>query len=204
MQRLLWVLVSGAILTQTAMAEAILKVRSDMPARAFLNGQLLGATPLTVTKLKAGTYTIKIENNATGELKMFNVYSPKQATVEKEILAEFADNPLPPPPLPPTREAVRTTVVQRRPIVRPPPPPQVVTVYEEVPPPPVRVRRAPAYGPYNDDYYYREERQKVRSRNVLLGAAAANELLNQGNSKGTVRAVTLGGALLNEVLRQGQ
>lgn len=46
-----------------------------------------------------------------------------------------------------------------------------------------------------------QERDKVRARNVLLGAAVANELLNKGNSKGLVRGVTLGGALINEIAR---
>jgi hypothetical protein len=205
MERSIWVLVLVLGFATFASAEAVLKIRSDQPARAFLNGQLLGSTPLTVTKLKAGTYTIKIENNESGEVKIYNVYSPKSATVEKEIDVEFAGDPAPVRDVAPTREVVRTTVIERRP-PWPPVPQQVVTVCEEPPPPPhppMRMYR-PRQGPYNDDYYYREERQKVRSRNVLLGTAAANEIFNQGSSKGTVRAVTLGGALLNEVLREGK
>jgi len=194
---LLGILGIGLVTLQTSHADVVVRIQSDQPARAFLNGALLGNTPLTVSKVKHGSHTIKVENINSGELKIFTLYSPKGATVEKEIDAEF-DVASRAVPVPRTTEVVRTTVIA--PAVRPAP----VVVYQGPPPPPRHHRRA--YGPYNynDDYVAREERQKVRSRNVLLGAAAANEIFNQGSSKGTVRGVTLGGALLNEVLREGR
>lgn len=46
------------------------------------------------------------------------------------------------------------------------------------------------------------ERNKVRTRNTLLGAAAANEIFNKGSSKKALRGVSLGGALLNELIKR--
>ena len=46
------------------------------------------------------------------------------------------------------------------------------------------------------------ERNKVRTRNTLLGAAVANEVFNRGSSKKVVRGVSLGGALLNELIKR--
>ena len=46
------------------------------------------------------------------------------------------------------------------------------------------------------------ERNKVRTRNTLLGAAVANEVFNKGSSKKALRGVSLGGALLNELIKR--
>lgn len=46
------------------------------------------------------------------------------------------------------------------------------------------------------------ERNKVRTRNALLGTAVANEIFNRGSSKKTLRGVSLGGALLNELIKR--
>lgn len=46
------------------------------------------------------------------------------------------------------------------------------------------------------------ERNKVRTRNALLGTAAVNEIFNKGKSKKVLRGVSLGGALLNELIKR--
>jgi hypothetical protein len=196
-----WVAVAVALAPVAARADAVVRVQADRTSNVYLDGSLAGSTPLTLSRMKAGSHIIKVESAETGELKSYSVLSPKNATAEKTIDVAWdtvAARPLPPPPSEPYRstEVVRTTVY-----APPPPPPDHY-------PPPGEVY-APEYGPHNDDYYYRaersrEERDKVRSRNVLLGSAAANEIFNRGRSKKTVRAVTLGGALLNEVLRSGK
>lgn len=195
-----------ALVPSAASADAIVRIRSDQPANAYLDGKLAGSTPIVLSKVKTGSHTLKIENAETGEVKIFNVYSPPTATAEKEVDVNWDSAPVAARPEP-TTEFVRTTVVQPGPVVVQQP---VPVVYAPVRP----VYGRPVYGPppapyprYGSRYEaqrYQEERDKVRSRNVLLGAAAANEIFNKGNSKGTVRGVTLGGALLNEVLRSGR
>lgn len=191
-----------ALAPTMASADAIVRIRSDQPASAYLDGKLAGSAPLTISRLKAGSHTVKVENVQTGEVKIFNVYSPAGATAEKDIDVAFGAEaaPVVTQEAAPTSEVVQTTVVQQ------------VPVYQQVPvvvaPQPVVYRpyRGPHAYRYDRDYLRRqqEERDKVRSRNTLLGAAAANEIFNKGSSKGVVRGVTLGGALLNEVLRSGR
>lgn len=187
-----------ALVPGIAGADAIVRIRSDQPAHAYLDGKLAGSAPLTISKMKPGSHTVKIENVQTGEVKIFNVYSPSGATSEKDIDVAF-EGFAGVQQAAPTTEYVQTTVVQPREAI-----PVVVA-------PPQTVYR-PYYGRYDryhrrDRDYFRpqqEERDKVRSRNVLLGGAVANEIFNKGNSKGLVRGVTVGGALLNEVLRSGR
>lgn len=195
----------AALVPTMASADAIVRIRSDQPASAYLDGKLAGSAPLTISKLKAGSHTVKIENVQTGEVKIFNVYSPAGATAEKDIDVAFAgEAPVVTQEAPPTSEVVQTTVVQPQ-YVQPQYVQQVPVV---VAPQPVVYRpyRGPHSYRYDRDYLRRqqEERDKVRSRNTLLGAAAANEIFNKGSSKGLVRGVTVGGALLNEVLRSGR
>lgn len=193
------ILLAGLCAPSGAQATARVKIDSDQPSNAYLDGKLVGSTPLTLSSIKGGAHTVKVENLETGEVKIFHVYSPKNATTEKDIDVAW-DTAAPPPPVAPTTETVRTVVVQpAQPIVQQVYGPPVQAYY----PAPRRHYRSRNYGPYNDSYY-QEERNKVRSRNVLLGAAAANEIFNRGSSQGTVRGVTLGGALLNEVLRSGR
>jgi hypothetical protein len=212
MMRKIVILSVMAMVPSMANADAVVRIRSDQPANAFLDGKLAGATPLVLSKIKSGTHVVKVENAESGEVKIYNVYSPKTATSEKDIDVEWqqsaAAQPVQVQPEP-TTEVVRTTVVQPAPVVV-----QPVPVVQTVPVVYAPARVYPGYGyrrPYGRGYdsryaarQYQEERDKVRSRNVLLGAAAANEIFNKGGSKGTVRGVTLGGALLNEVLRSGR
>ena len=188
-----------ALVPTIASADAIIRIRSDQPASAYLDGKLAGSAPLTISRLKAGSHTVKIENVQTGEVKIFNVTSPAGATAEKDIDVAFeaqAAAPIVTQGIAPTSEVVNTTVVQQGvPVVYAPAPTVVYRPYYG----------SRGYSRYDREYLARsqEERDKVRSRNTLLGAAVANEVLNKGNSKGLVRGVTLGGALLNEVLRSG-
>lgn len=188
-----------ALVPSIAGADAVVRIRSDQPANAYLDGKLAGSAPLTISRMKTGSHTLKIENAQTGEIKIYSVNSPAGATAEKDIDVawEGAAAPQAQPIAEPTTEYVQTTVVQPRAVV-----PVVLAPVQPV------VYR-PYYGRgsrYDREYLHRqqEERDKVRSRNVLLGAAAANEIFNKGNSKGLVRGVSLGGALLNEVLRSGR
>ena len=183
--------------TQLVNADAIVRIRSDQPANAYLDGKLAGSAPLTVSKMRSGSHTVKIENAQTGELKIFNVYSPAGATAEKDIDVSWVGTTAPVAQVAavqPTSEVVQTTYVGQ----------QVPVVVA-----PQNVVYRPYYGPRYGGYGYydrraQEARDKVRSRNVLLGAALTNEVFNTGSSKGLVRGVTVGGALLNEVLRTGR
>lgn len=65
--------------------------------------------------------------------------------------------------------------------------PQVQTVFVEVPQKRERSR---------------EERRKVRLRNTLFGAAAANEIFTGGKKKKDIRKGIFGGAILNELINQ--
>ena len=193
-----------ALVPTMASADAIVRIRSDQPASAYLDGKLAGSAPLTISKLKSGSHTVKVENVETGEVKIYNIYSPAGATAEKDIDVAFnaqAPAPVVQQDVAPTREVVQTTVVQPQYVQQVQP-----VVYQQAP---VVYYNRPSYGrSYSYDRAYlraqQEQRDKVRSRNVLLGAAVANEVFNKGSSKGTFRGVTVGGALLNEVLRSGR
>ena len=193
-----------ALVPTMALADAVVRIRSDAPASAYLDGKLAGSAPLTISKLKSGSHTVKVENVETGEVKIYNIYSPAGATAEKDIDVAFnaaAAAPVVQQDYAPTSEVVQTTVVQPQQVVY-----QQPVVYQ---PTPVVYYNRPHYGrSYSYDRRYLRNQDpvnmKARSRNVLLGAAVANEVFNKGSSKGTVRGVTLGGALLNEVLRTGR
>lgn len=49
---------------------------------------------------------------------------------------------------------------------------------------------------------YRPNRAKIHTRNTLLGAAAANELMTEGGGKDDRRKVIVGAAVVNELFRK--
>src|SRR5687767_7030487 len=93
MMRKIVILSVMAMVPSVACADAVVRIRSDQPANAYLDGKLAGATPLVLSKMKSGSHTLKIENAETGEVKIYNVYSPTGATAEKEIDVAWENGP---------------------------------------------------------------------------------------------------------------
>jgi hypothetical protein len=201
-------------LAPLAHGEAIIHVRADRPANAYLDGHLVGRTPVKLSHLRSGIHVIKVEDRATGELKVFKVYSPKTVIAEKTIEANWAvigANPPPPAGIPQAPLNGAAPAPGYGPQDMPPPPPGYPAPYgapAAVPPPGCAAGQPGCDAGQPGTAYVRPEtpeeiaeHERVRTRNVLLGAAAANELLVRGPAKGAIRAFTLGGALLNELSR---
>ena len=181
----------------TVEAGALVNVQSTDPALVFLDGHLMGSAPMQIRHVPHGRHMVEVRRRATGERRLYQVWSPPHRMMIENVVAQFPQavyvQPVavcePAPVCAPAPETVVVQPVAGATIVQP------VVVAEDAPPVnTVVVRQAEA------DRAAREEREKVRTRNTLLGAAAANEIFNRGNSKGVLRGVTLGGALLNEIL----
>ncbi|MBI4867830.1 MAG: PEGA domain-containing protein [Candidatus Wallbacteria bacterium] len=102
-----------------AYAAGIVNIDSDQPATVIVDGEEVGATPITVRDLAPGYHTIRLENPRTQQFREFNFYSPKRSSVEKDIRLTWADVPppvihtqpvgepvyaAPPPPEPPKKD----------------------------------------------------------------------------------------------------
>lgn len=187
-QRLGAFLVLSTLMSTASLAAGRVAITSVIPTRLFLDGRLIGITPLQLSQLGRQHHTVVAQNTVTGEQKAFNVGGRRGRGGPRTIVIEWPRACAP---------VGRPVVVQ--PLGRPYP------TYGELP-----VAYATpvvgAYDPYAtsndyDQYRWDQERSKVRTRNTLLGAAVANEAFNRGNSKDLLRGVTVGGAILNEIVR---
>ena len=149
----------------TAFAAANVSVNANSPAGIALDGQPIGQSP-TVVGVPPGFHQLRVESLVTHEVRVYEVYSPATAAIQKDLAIEFQNVPT-------------AAVAADAPGVDP------------------NVAAAAAA-----DRERQNERNKVRTRNALLGAAVANEIFNRGNSKKVVRDVSLGGALLNELIKR--
>lgn len=187
--RLAAVMLTLAIVTG-AHAGAIIKITSNEPARVHVDGEDLGVTPITLRDMKPGTYEVKLENVRTGMVQTYSIKSPKSGTVEREIAARW-----------PVEGALEpSAVVAPAPVAAPQPSieaelgspsgPVAEAVAELAgDAPPVRAPGARPGGSL-----------KAKARTALVGAAVANELLNKGKSKKSLRKAAVGIGLLNEAL----
>lgn len=200
-------------LVSGAWAGAVVKISSNDPARVSVDGEDLGVTPMTLRDMKAGHYEIKLENVRTGLVQTYSVKSPKNGTVEREIAAKWPDAqggagaapqqyepsaqggtvqavPIAPPvPVVDAQHAAPVVSEQPAAVVAP------VPVAAEAPPAPVPAQAAA-------DAAAAKERTKVKTRNVVIGAAIANEVFNKGKSKDGLRKAAIGIGLLNEALNR--
>jgi hypothetical protein len=156
-------------------ADGTVEVVSTPAANVYLDGELIGQSPLTASGIPPGSHEIGIENPSTGELKTYIFQSPKSISVAKRFEADFS-------------ATASTTIV-------PAPPPQRV-VWTSTSTQPVVVSPAPPPRRSN------VERAKTHTRNSLLGLTVASQVM-AGNSRDRkrYRNVGLGLTLLNEVLR---
>ncbi|MBI4863112.1 MAG: hypothetical protein HY815_23030 [Candidatus Riflebacteria bacterium] len=177
------VLLTAVLTASAAMAGAQVNVSANAPAKIYFDDQFVGQAPFSLRNAPPGFHQLRVENQATGENRVYDFYSPKGAAVVKEVTVQFAggQDQGPPPPdggmEPPS--AVAGDAQQY--------PAEAASAEREAA---ERARRA------------EQQRQKRRLRNTLLGVAVGNELLNKGSSKKTVRGVSLGGALLNELFNR--
>jgi len=163
-----------ALMVQPILAGVEINVQGNAEAKLYLDGEFVGQSPMSIRNVSPGFHQLKAENVATGEVRIYDFYSPARAMIVKDLALTVAgEGAYPPPPAvagDAEAQAAASAAAERE-------------AYEAG-------KRA------------RAEREKVRTRNVLLGAAVANELFNRGSSKKTVRGVSLGGALLNELFRR--
>jgi hypothetical protein len=169
-----------AIAAGPALAGAELHITSNAPARVLYDGEEIGEAPTSIRDVAPGFHELRVQSLASGESRVYDFYSPRTATVRKDVGVEFADAAASAAAAGPDDAAAVAGTSHEHP----------------------GQAASPERDAYEAGRRAEEERQKVRTRNTLLGAALANELLNRGSSKKTVRGVTLGGALLNEILRR--
>lgn len=149
-----------------AVAGLNLVLNANTQTRVFFDGNEVGQTPTTLADVAPGFHEVRVESLQTRESRVYAIYSPATAAIEKSIQVQWEG-------------AQAEGVAEDAPDVNPD-----VAAAEQA-------RRA-----------NQNERNKVRTRNALLGAAVANEIFNKGNSKKTLRGVSLGGALLNELIKR--
>ena len=147
-------------------AGANLVINANSPSRVSFDGAEVGQTPTTLASVAPGFHEVSVQSLATGEVRVYDVYSPASVTIQKDIQIQF--------------EGVA---------------PQAVSADAPGVNPDVEAAAAAERARQN-------ERNKVKTRNVLLGAAVANEVFNKGSSKKALRGVSLGGALLNELIKR--
>ena len=198
-------LAAAVMFTQVsaAMAAAQVQVSSNAPAHVFLDGQLMGQAPLVLARIAGGQHIVRIQRIGSPEARDYVIQSPRHGFISQAVTAEFGHRRHhhgygygygePVAVVQPVEVVQPVQVVQQGAVVVE----QGPVVAQEATP--VVVVGQP--GVVVDPRAGQIEREKVRTRNTLLGAALANEVLNKGNSKGVLRGVTLGGALLNEVAR---
>lgn len=174
-------------LASAVQAGAIVKINSSDSARVSIAGEEVGLTPVIIRDLKPGKYEVRVENMRTGQVQSYNVNSPRAGTVEREIAVTWQHSE-------PIVQAA-PVVVQQPVVVQP----AVVPVHAAPPAPEVVDDAAAAAAAQQKA---ERERSRVRARNVVLGAALANEVFNKGKSKKTLRKVAVGGGLLNEALNR--
>ena len=165
MNKLLVSLACLAIATP-AVAGLNLVLNANTPSRVFFDGNETGQTPTTLADVAPGFHEVRVESLQTREVRLYDIYSPASATLQKDIQIQWEG-------------AVAEAVGDEAPAVN-----ADVAAAEQA--------RRDA----------QKERDKVRTRNTLLGAAVANEVFNKGSSKKALRGVSLGGALLNELIKR--
>lgn len=173
-------------------ADTDVNVTANAPTLVLLDGQPVGQAPLQIRNLPRGQHTVQVQLIGTSQTRVYPVKGRRRDHREainvvwpRSVVVVPGGRPYGPRPV--VVQGAPVVVAQPAPvIVQQAPPPVVVAA----PPPGVVVQ---AYDPV--------ERAKVRTRNTLVGAAVANELLNKGNSKSLIRGLTVGGALVNEVAR---
>lgn len=170
----------------SASAGSQINVKTNAPAVVYFDDEEIGQAPLSIRDIEPGFHRVLVKSSLSGEARSYELYSPRKVNLVKEVDIQFeggSDAALPPPPGEydgPAGPAVAGEVGAA-------PPPDSAAAENDA---------------YRIGRQAEKERQQRRLRNTLLGAAVANEVLNKGGSKGTVRGVTLGGALLNELFKR--
>lgn len=187
-------LVLSLALASAVQAGAVIKINSTDSARVSIAGEEVGLTPVIIRDLKPGKYEVRVENMRTGQVQSYNVNSPRAGTVEREIAVAWQQTE------PVVQVAPVAPVIVQQPVVVQPAP-ALVPVHAAPPVPAAEIAEDAAADAAAQQKAERE-RSRVRARNVVLGAALANEVFNKGKSKKTLRKVAVGGGLLNEALNR--
>lgn len=186
-------------LATAASAGAVVKITSNEPARVQVDGEDLGVTPITLRDMKPGNYEIKLENVRTGMMQSYAIKSPKAGTVEREVVAKWAsDEPAQAAVVQPV--VVQPVVAQQPVVVQPVAVAPAAVAPAAIQQPELAAPPAPADGLGG---VLGVPNLKTKARNVLLGAAVANEVFNKNKkSKTTVRKTAVGLGLLNEAINK--
>jgi hypothetical protein len=182
MNRLLVCLVVALVSATALGAGAVVNLSSETPARVFFDNEEVGTTPMSIRDVKPGFHRLRLVDTGSGDIREYEFYSPESVTVIKDVNVNFAAGPATAP----------------GPYAQPAPGPAVAPAAAEAAP----QAASDQARSYEEGRRAERERQKVRTRNTLLGIGVANEIFNKGSSKKTVRGVSLGGALLNELFNR--
>ncbi|MBI3893719.1 MAG: PEGA domain-containing protein [Candidatus Wallbacteria bacterium] len=229
MRKSVLVLLAGLVSTSPSFAALSVHVTADGESKVYLGSTYLGTTPIDIHGVKLGTHTLKVKNVQTGEVQTFSVVSSKVANTEKSLHADFAGGsasgasaaprasaryrvePYDPPQrsyaAPEYGYAPYSAYGNYAPAYSPAPyypAPAAVPYYAAEPAYyPAPVYSSPYYGGascYRSPYYGRD-RSGVEFRNVILGAALANEVFNNGrHSRRDFRRGLVGAGLVNELV----
>ena len=137
-----------------ARADGILNVKNGAGSTVYLDGQVVGTSPLHLTGLPGGSHTVRVRA-VTGHERSFAVFFPRRSVLTKEI--DLASGPASGEMAPALARAAEAPVARYAPVAAVPlePVPQVVAPPPPgYAPPPEISYVAPSEIYYNDPYYY--------------------------------------------------
>jgi hypothetical protein len=140
-----------ALLPSLAAASAIIHVRTDQPSMVYIDGQLAGPAPLSLTHLRPGRHRVEVVNSTSSAARQYLIFSPGQATLDRTLDVRWLPPPIEPAPAAPEISQLevipqtpvvdqRINIPERLPVVAQPPiqPPPVVetrtTIVTQPPP----------------------------------------------------------------------
>lgn len=71
-------------------ADAVVRLKANRKASVRLDGQFVGETPLTLSRVTPGTHTIELSHGTPAQVRTVQVISPKDATIESTVRVTFA------------------------------------------------------------------------------------------------------------------
>ena len=90
MKNLVLVALSALAFTAPAFAGANISINANSPSRVLLDDAEVGQVPTALADVAPGFHSLRVENLATHEVRVYDFYSPATAAIHKDIAIEFS------------------------------------------------------------------------------------------------------------------
>lgn len=85
----LFVTLACLALSTPAVAGLNLALNANTQTRVFFDGNEVGQTPTTLADVAPGFHEVRVESLQTQESRVYSIYSPASATIEKSIQVQW-------------------------------------------------------------------------------------------------------------------